>query len=74
MAQANAHPQYAPDDALRKHYDDLRQTRGWSWATLAEYFESQWTDPSSPHLAAWARTQAEATPAKRGKAKAVETR
>lgn len=50
------------------HYDALRQARGWSWETLADYFEQQRSDPSSPRLAKWARSQAEAEPtkAKRG--------
>lgn len=54
--------------AEQAHYDALRQARGWSWETLAGYFDAQRSDPASPRLAKWARSQAEAEPvkAKRG--------
>lgn len=46
-------------EAEKVHYDALRQARDWSWETLADYFGQQVTDPASPRLAAWARSQAE---------------
>lgn len=75
MAQANAHPQYAPDDAQKEHFDAIRKQRGWSWETLADYFDQNGqTDPATPHLAAWAREQAKAAPSKRAAKKATEKR
>lgn len=49
------------------HYDAIRQARGWSWDTLADYFEQQTVDPASPSLAAWARSQADAEPSSKSK-------
>lgn len=62
--------------AEQAHYDAIREARGWSWATLADYFEKQTTDPASPRLAEWARSQADAKPAKakRGAENATEKR
>jgi hypothetical protein len=48
---------YDVSDELKAHYNKLREDRGWSWDTLAEDFERQWTDPGAPGLAAWARAQ-----------------
>lgn len=58
---------YEVTEDLAKHYDAVRQARGWSWETLAESFERQVGDPASPRLAKWAREQAEADTSARGK-------
>lgn len=75
MSRPNAHKGPVPVEE-QEHYDSIRQARGWSWDTLADYFDTQRTDPSSPRLAAWAREQAQATPAKakRGAERGVEKR
>lgn len=65
---------YEVTDDLREHYDKLRQARGWSWETLADYFEQQTTDHTSPNLAKWAREQAAEPKAKRAAKSATEKR
>lgn len=50
------------------HYDAIRQQRGWSWATLAAYFETcSPADPTAPFFAEWARGQEEAPRSRRAK-------
>lgn len=58
--------------AEQEHYDQLRQVRGWSWETLADYFDSQRADPASPRLAEWARGQAAAKPSKSKRGSSAE--
>lgn len=49
---------YPVTDELAAHWNQLRVTRGWSWETLADYFERHCgTDPCTPGLVAWARSQ-----------------
>lgn len=66
---------YTVTPAEAKHYDELRQARGWSWETLADYFEKNSpADPTAPFFAEWARSQAKAPASKRAKKPAVEKR
>lgn len=67
-------PAYEVTDDLREHYNRIREQRGWSWETLADYFEQQTTDHTSPNLAKWARAQAEAAPSKRAAKSGTEKR
>lgn len=55
--------EYTVSDAEAEHYNTIRIQRGWSWDTLADYFERNCpADPTAPFFAAWARSQREATP------------
>lgn len=72
--------EYTVSDAEAEHYNLIRIQRGWSWDTLADYFDQCGSDPSAPFLAEWARSQREATPkrpakkAERATVKAPEKR
>jgi hypothetical protein len=49
---------YEVTDELKAHWHTIRAQRGWSWSTLADYFERYCqTDPTTPNLIAWARSQ-----------------
>ena len=65
---------YTVTDDLRDHYDKVRQARGWSWDTLADYFDKTGNDPASPALAKWAREQAGADKSQRAAKPAKEKR
>lgn len=74
MAISNGHNDYSVTDELAAHYNGVREQRGWSWETLAAYFEQQDTDPTSRNLAEWAQAQAEAPKSKRAKTPPTEKR
>jgi hypothetical protein len=58
---------YPVTDELKEHWHIIRAQRGWSWDVLADYFERYCqTDPTTPGLIEWARSQ--------GKADASRTR
>jgi hypothetical protein len=69
--------EYTVSDAEAEHYNTLRVQRGWSWDTLADYFENNCpADPTAPFYAEWARSQREATPkraAKKGTERVTKT-
>jgi len=74
MAISNGTNDYSVTEDLAAHYDAVRESRGWDWATLADYFAQQDTDPTSVNLAAWAREQAGAPKSKRAKTPPAEKR
>jgi hypothetical protein len=58
---------YPVTDELKEHWHTIRAQRGWSWDILADYFEQYCqTDPTTPGLIEWARSQgkADAKPAR----------
>ncbi len=71
---------YPVTDDLQEHWHVIRAQRGWSWDTLADYFEKHCgADPTTPGLIAWARSQEDAPPkarkgSSRATAKAPESR
>lgn len=64
--------EYTVTEAEAEHYNQIRITRGWSWETLADYFDQCGTDPTAPFFATWARSQTEAIPTKRAAKKGTE--
>lgn len=64
---------YPITEELQEHWHTIRAQRGWSWGTLADYFEKHCsTDPTTPGLIAWARGQEDApTKARKGLSRAV---
>lgn len=66
---------YPLTDELKAHWNGLREQRGWDWETLADCLERHSdTDPTTPGLVAWARSQAGAKrTAKKGTERATKS-